>query len=123
MQDKTDSGGKPKGMDVVFYDKLRKSIEIVKVDSASDELLSSSMMRGRDGVNADGAGEWTALTPNMKLVARDALHASRRSAQCLSSGVYAMLDGLACYAHVRMCCLNEVRQHLSHLLTYLRSER
>jgi len=51
---------------------IMQRVEILCVDAASDELLSGESMRGH-------AGEpLPACTPNLKVIARDAAHASRR---------------------------------------------
>ena len=66
-------------MNEAIYDKFRKAVEVIKVDSASYEILSAAMMRGRAGSNADAAGDMSGCTQNMRLIARDAVHCARRA--------------------------------------------
>ena len=63
----------------VLYKKLCNSIKVLKIDSASDEILAGSMMRGRRRLDADELDQAKILTPNVMLTARDATHALRRT--------------------------------------------
>ena len=68
---------KPKPpIDMTVFDKVCKSIEILKIDSASDEVLSAQMMRGRTPSSVG------VVTPNLRLMTRDAVHCARRTCHC-----------------------------------------
>ena len=54
---------------------VRMSVTSITVDSASDELLASELMRSRQ---VKVSQEMQTLTPNLKFVVRDKTHASRR---------------------------------------------
>ena len=55
-----------------LFEKVKKKILCITVDSAGDELLSGEMMRDRS------LGSLKVHTPNLKYVIRDCTHASRR---------------------------------------------
>ena len=63
-----------------LFDKVRKKVEIVLTDAASNELLASNVTRGARDPNIEEPGA-EALLPNLKLVARDHAHAFRRVIQ------------------------------------------
>ena len=55
-----------------------EKVQMLCVDSASDELLSGQVMRyGPENYSNQNNG----VTPNLKLVLRDAIHAARRCSQ------------------------------------------
>ena len=64
----------------VFFDKVRKRVEIVLTDAAANELLASNVTRGARDPNIEGPGAQI-LLPCLKLVARDHAHAFRRVIQ------------------------------------------
>lgn len=62
---------------------IKSHIEVVVVDAAADELLSSNIGRGRRSAAVELSD--AKLTPNLILVARDRAHASRRRAESSKS--------------------------------------
>lgn len=62
-------------MDTDLFQILTQRVEMINVDSASDELLASRMMKDTTSAMLTDMGP---LTPNLKIIIRDATHATRR---------------------------------------------
>jgi RNA-binding protein YhbY len=61
-------------VDQALYDSLRCKVEMLSVDSASNETLAANIMRRPEQIRADQE----LLTPNLKVLVRDKAHGMRR---------------------------------------------
>ena len=88
---------------------VMQRVELLCVDAASDELLSGESMRGH-------AGEaLPACTPNLKVIARDAAHASRRFLSRLWKADDEIVSTLSTFVRTRQSITQRI--HRSQVFT------